>query len=365
MGYGGKPAAGCGRGLKMLVLGLTGQCNFACRYCYAKEHPQAVMTLDTAVKAVGLAAAGNGPFILQFSGGEPLLAFDVLRGTAGYVQRRGIPAVMQVQTNASLLSPDKIACLRQARVGIGISLDGRPAVNDALRRLPSGEGTCRRILQGVAQLAAQGVAAGITCVVTNDNAGELSGIVEMAYYLGNVRRIGFDLLRKQGRGLNLEEPGQERLTQGLWDALRTAERLRQSTGKPLLFSQLERVETLAQGRLDGFGHCHAMNGQAAFSDAQGNLYACASLAGNKTFWLGSVEEGIDPRRQQEVTALIQDSMTFCRQCRSFALCGGGCFARWYGAARRGKAYDPECLMKQVFIQWYREHRESPASNLLQ
>jgi arginine utilization regulatory protein len=35
--------------LKMLVLSLTGRCNFACKYCYAEAHPQDMMSLDTAV----------------------------------------------------------------------------------------------------------------------------------------------------------------------------------------------------------------------------------------------------------------------------------------------------------------------------
>lgn len=349
---------GCAKGLKMLVLSLTGQCNFACRYCYAHKHPREVMSRDTAVRAVQLAAAGGQPFVLQFSGGEPMLAFEVLRGTAEYVREHRIPAIMQVQTNASLLSPDKAVYLQEARVGIGISLDGRPDVNDGLRRFPSGEGTCRRILQGASQLAAQGVEIGITCVVTDDNAQQLAGAVEMAYYLGNVRRLGFDLLRAQGRGCGLKAPGREQLAQGLLAALRTAERLQRCTGKKLLFSQLERVEILANGKLEGFGHCHAMNGEAAFVDARGNLYACSSLVGDETFRLGDVKTGIDPGRQKAVIALIQGSMDFCRQCSCFSLCGGGCFSRWYGSGCQGKAYDVECALKQVFIQWYREHQNN-------
>ena len=42
--------------IKMLVLSLTGQCNFACRYCYASEHDRSMMSLETALAAVKLAA---------------------------------------------------------------------------------------------------------------------------------------------------------------------------------------------------------------------------------------------------------------------------------------------------------------------
>ena len=38
--------------IKMLVLSLTGQCNFACKYCYAAEHDGSMLKVDDAIKAV-------------------------------------------------------------------------------------------------------------------------------------------------------------------------------------------------------------------------------------------------------------------------------------------------------------------------
>lgn len=338
--------------LKMLVLSLTGQCNFACRYCYAHEHPQQAMSFDTAVKAVNLAAVSGKPFVLQFSGGEPLLAFAVMREVIQYVRQQRIPAIMQLQSNAALFTAEMVTFLRDHKVGIGISLDGRPDINDRLRQLPDGEGACRHILAGASQLAAQGVEVGITCVVSSENVDHLAGIVEMAYYLGNVRRIGFDLLRAQGRGNLLTPPTAQALTRGLQAALQTARDLEERTGKSLIISQIERVQTLAQGTMQGFAHCHSMNGEAAFVDAQGNIYACSSLVGDENFWLGHVEAGIDPTCQVRISKLIQDSMVFCNNCSFFRLCGGGCFARWYGSGCTDQAYDVECALKQVSVKWF-------------
>lgn len=341
----------------MLILGLTGQCNFACAYCYAYKHPQKQMSFETAAKAVDMAAEGGTPFVLQFSGGEPLLAFERMQEIAEYVRRKRAPAIIQVQTNASLLDREKAIYLRDAKVGVGISLDGRPDQNDALRRLPSGEGTSRLILRGAEALAAAGVETGITCVVTAGNVRHLSGIVEMAYYLGNVRKIGFDLLRAQGRGVGMEAAGDRELAEALQQVLATARRLEQHTGKKLVFSHMERVESLAGKSLTGFAHCHAMNGQAAFVDASGEIYACASLAGFPEFRLGNVSEGIDPAKQQAIGATIRQSMGFCPRCPSFSLCGGACFARWYGAGKTGTPYPPECALKNAFIREYRRQRQ--------
>ncbi len=342
----------------MLILGLTGQCNFACSYCYAHEHPQERMSLAIATKAIEMAAQSGKPFVLQFSGGEPLLAFDVMQEIIGYVHQKRIPAILQVQTNGSMMERDMAIYLRDAKVGVGVSLDGRPQQNDIHRRLPSGEGTSPLILRGIQVLAQAGVEIGITCVVTDRNVRQLSGIVEMAYYLGNVRKIGFDLLRAQGRGVGIKAADAQDLEEGLQQVLMTARRLEQQTGKKLVFSHTERVKSLECKSLTGFAHCHAMNGEAAFVDAKGEIYACASLAGASEFRLGTVKEDIDLFKQQKIGILIKESMEFCPVCPSFSLCGGACFARWYGANAAGMPYLPECMLKNVFIEDYKKRKEA-------
>ena len=51
--------------IKMLVLSLTGQCNFACKYCYAAEHDGSMLKVDDAIKAVNLAAGSGEKFVIQ------------------------------------------------------------------------------------------------------------------------------------------------------------------------------------------------------------------------------------------------------------------------------------------------------------
>ena len=99
--------------IKMLVLSLTGKCNFACRYCYAAEHERICMQKETALAALQLAPRDES-FILQFSGGEPLLNFEVLRAVVEQVEEEQLPAIMQIQTNASLLT-DEIALFLSIR----------------------------------------------------------------------------------------------------------------------------------------------------------------------------------------------------------------------------------------------------------
>ena len=335
--------------IKMLVLSLTGKCNFACRYCYAAEHDRSMMTETIALAAVKLAAVSGEQFVIQFSGGEPLLNFATLQAVVEYVQQEHLPAILQLQTNGSLLT-DKIAqYLYKNKVAIGVSLDGRPSVNDKLRLKKNGYGATGDILKGIDTLRRNNIACGVTCVVTSENVACLEGIVDFAYFLGNIRKIGFDILRAQGRGVLLKPPSPEAMQQAMVRVYKRIDELAPLTGYKIAIAQEERARILCKHCDLTFGHCSAMNGEAAFVDAKGDIYACSSLVGNSDFYIGNVVNGLEATLVEKTKNVIAQSMDFCRKCDVFAKCGGGCFARWYGFEDKA-AYGAECAMKRESIK---------------
>ena len=334
--------------IKNLVLSLTGQCNFACRYCYAAEHNKEMMSVETALAAVNLAVSSlpqGEKFIIQFSGGEPLLNFKVLHAVVSYVQKNEVPAILQLQTNGSLLTDPIAQYLFKNEVAIGVSLDGKPNINDKLRLTKGGKGATEQILQGLEVLKRNNIACGITCVVTADNVNELAGIVEMAYFLGNVRRIGFDLLRGQGRGSGLVAPTEEEMAKAMEQVYLRNKVLSKMVGYEIKIAQQERARLVCSEECREFGHCYAMNGEAAFVEASGKIYACSSLIGDEDFYIGNVFDGLDNALVEKVSAKISGSMHFCKDCSDFRQCGGGCFARWYGSGEL-LAYKSECALKR-------------------
>lgn len=335
--------------LRMLVLSLTGNCNLACRYCYASAQNPRTMTWETARRAIDITAAGGTPFILQFSGGEPLLAFPLLRRIADYICTNRIRARMALQTNGTLLTEEMADFLHHADIGIGISLDGRPDVHDVYRCYPDGRGSSMDVITGIQCLGRRGIAVGLTCVVTAENVGRLSGLIEMAYYLGNVRRIGFDLLRTQGRGTAVRPAREEEMAQAMTEVFVRNEHLGRLHGYRIAIAQEEQAGDLAERSDSGFSHCHAMNGAGAHVDAVGNIYACSSFVGDAHFLLGDVEHGIDVRRQEELAHEMQCAMAFCRACADFSACGGACYARRAGQEHPA-ASDVECALKRAAIK---------------
>ena len=320
--------------IKLLVLSLTGKCNFACRYCYAVEHDRSMMTENIALAAVRMAAASGEKFVIRFSGGEPLLNFAALQTVVEYVKEQNYPAILQLQTNGSLLT-DKIAqYLYQNKVAIDVSLDGRPTINNKLRVKRNGYGATGDILKGVEVLRRNNIACGLTCVVTSTNVGVLEGIIDFAYFLGNVRNISFNIMSTQGRGRLLAPPTAEEMRAAMQRVYARLDKLAQLEEYRITITQEDACSLCRHGDLK-LAHCYAMNGEAAFVDAKGDIYACSSLVGDNDFYIGNVFSGIEASLVEKTKSFIAQSMEFCRQCDDFKRCGGGCFARWYGCEENG------------------------------
>lgn len=344
------------RPIKMLVLSMTGQCNFACRYCYAAEHDKSLLSSELIRKAIQLVIENNtdadtkevSPFILQFSGGEPLLNWQGIEAAIEYVEMVKAPAQLQIQTNGALLTDEIAKYLYKHKIGIGISLDGRPKVNDKNRLCKDGTSATLATIKGIEVLKRNNIACGLTCVVTNDNVAQLDEIVEFAYFLGNIRKIGFDLLRQQGRGEPLTFPAPELLKESLDRVYKKNKIFAEAFGYIIGFTQREKCRQLQTSRTTNpFSHCSAMTREAIFVDAKGYIYSCASFIGNDEFFLGTVNTGIREELSYLINNRITKAMKFCNSCKLLEHCGGGCLARWYN--RNGFVkYTSECVLKTMF-----------------
>ena len=334
--------------IRNLILSLTGTCNYVCAYCYAAYHPEERMPVHTALEAVDMAGKSGQTFILQFTGGEPLLAFSTIRAVTEHVEANGYSAIIQLQTNASLMTEEIAGYVKQHKIAVGISLDGRPQVNDSLRKMKNGNSASEATIRGIRLLAAKKIPIGLTCVVTDANVRTLSGVVQMAYYLGNVRQIGFDLLRCQGRGIAQHPAKPQDVAMAVEQCYNLAQQLEIATGIHIRFSQLEKIRKIASGKACSFGQCYAMRGEEAYITSDGKIYACSSLVGNPAFLLGNVWDGMDPEKTKQVGGIVAGAMQVCKECPQLSVCGGGCFARWQG--RDGKA-EEECAMQQAFAKY--------------
>ena len=135
-----------------LILFPTEKCNFRCTYCYEDfelgRMPPAVVT---GIKNL-IDARSQDLKILHLSwfGGEPLIAYDIVRDISGHAKRlsdeRGFRSIVSITTNGYTLTEDRFVEL--ASLGtrkFQFSLDGEQAVHDRTRLRIDGAGTFAEI----------------------------------------------------------------------------------------------------------------------------------------------------------------------------------------------------------------------------
>lgn len=136
-------------------LHLTNSCNLACSYCYIHKSP-GEMTSKIGKLAIDkmLQSCANhniNEMNIKFAGGEPLLRFDLLQQLVDYSQqtRGDISVTYTILTNGILVTKQIADYLKQNHIGVGVSLDGMDAINDACRYDKNGGGSFNKIIKGI------------------------------------------------------------------------------------------------------------------------------------------------------------------------------------------------------------------------
>ncbi|NPV28082.1 MAG: radical SAM protein [Firmicutes bacterium] len=347
--------------IRCLILLVTRDCNLGCRYCYALGgEKKDYMTWETARRAVDYVAVRSRSFKIQFTGGEPLLHFPLVKKIIAYLENHPGSVTFQLQTNGTLIDRALARELKRLRIGLGVSLDGPPEVNDSLRPLPGGRGSTIAVIQGLQSLAAEGVRVGVTAVLTDESTRSLPRLVELASYLGNVHGISLDLLRPLGRGADsgVRAPDLDLLESRVRAALHRAEELAQLGGPRVRFREAERLRRQLLQEVTKEHYCYATTCQSMAVVPDGSVYPCASLSGLQEFFLGNIEDpNFSLARALEAKKWFRQRRGLpagCKGCPQSEFCGGGCLVRAYAhKGRVDRPYEGDCRLKKIFWEWVR------------
>ena len=138
--------------IKAMCLHVAHDCNMNCAYCFgdkgAFEGIRCLLSLETGKKAIDFLIQHSGSrrnLEIDFFGGEPLMNFDVVKELVKYGReiegRYGKNIRFTITTNGILLDDDKIAYINENMDNVILSIDGRPEVNDRMRKTVNGKGT--------------------------------------------------------------------------------------------------------------------------------------------------------------------------------------------------------------------------------
>ncbi len=154
-----------------ITLIVTERCTLRCRYCvytgsydYLRTHSSSDMNLETALRAVDYLVAqnelraranpGRKP-ALGFYGGEPLLAFDLIRKVVEYTERIGFRCSYNITTNGTMDDPEIVSYLVQKGFAIAVSFDGPPSEHNRNRVFPNGQGSFEKAFGFIKKVRAE------------------------------------------------------------------------------------------------------------------------------------------------------------------------------------------------------------------
>ncbi|MBI5413170.1 radical SAM protein [Candidatus Peregrinibacteria bacterium] len=318
-----------------LELIMSEACNFRCTYCIhfnnlgtsdRINNPKKFMLFEVAKEAIEqylkiLSEHGKRVAEINFGGGEPLLAWPVIKQVLEYCRATYSSEFkfrFSINTNASLITPEIAATLKEHRVEIASSLDGLRDGNDRVRLTKSGGGTFSQIVRGFDTLTQTGYPLdGIAVTITEKNFHELDeSIVDWAVArdMKNIR-IDIDVvgmveirieevvaklmrIRRYATARSIDVPG-------FWS--RPAENLNEST---------------LESRV---AFCGAVRGNSMCVGPSGNIYGC----GYSTTQLGNLSEiqsfhAPGTAYHRFVRDHLAGVMEMCKDCMIEGQCGGGC-----------------------------------------
>lgn len=175
---------------------LTNACNMRCRYCasgsFIKRGGVKTLPLEQILKAVDLFASCVNPQLCQktgdpapirevsFTGGEPLLHFDVLKKAVSRIKKKYKWLKITVFTNGTLLDAEKSGFFLENDVRLIVSLDGKKAVNDRHRRFQKGRSAFETVVANIKRLPRTQISAiHLMATFTSETVGSLIETVEL------------------------------------------------------------------------------------------------------------------------------------------------------------------------------------------
>lgn len=342
--------------LSHLTLSVTEQCNLRCRYCphscdlgWVRSHGSRRMSIETALSALDFFLPRSRAAEIRavsFYGGEPLLAFDVIKACVERIRKEGDASeiVVQVDTNATVLDEEMVEFLVREKIRLQISLDGPRAIHDRHRVHRDGQGSYDDVVRGIGMLldADPDVVERITYIATAAPPYDFPAVVEffdaLPFYVERgiaVRpSVRLNLADLHGQGIDRLGADEREAV----DYRRQYATMRERYQQQMIEGQHDQLSPALQGLFDEglikyfhrpTGPTPAKRTPGGFCTpgvrrlhvrANGEYQPCERVA--DALVIGDVERGIDRAAIGHLLeSIAKDNREKCKRCWATRLCG--------------------------------------------
>ena len=326
---------------------MTEDCNLNCRYCYAEESTKLKLMPDEVVAKLidELAALDEDEVKFIWHGGEPLMASLSFYENVLVQQKKTFKTERRfsniIQTNGTLLNEENISFLTDKHFGVGVSLDGPPAVQNANRPYFGGLPSFTDVWKGVTLLLEREVDFGVLAVVTQNSLCQVEQIFDF-FVQHNIKTFGFLpylsftsgslhplAVSADEYGLFLEKIFKK------WVELDDP-----NVNISNLYDCLDGLLGRTPYKCEASGGCL----RCFFAINQsGDVFPCSRFVGEDAFCYGNILDQtlntlLNNSKAQKTKEMRQTALTECLECQWFSACNGGCLH--YRYEKRGSILDP-------------------------
>lgn len=352
-----------GRGaiIKAMCLHVAHDCNMTCKYCFgdkgAFEGIRSLLSLETGKKAIDFLLNHSGSrrnLEIDFFGGEPLMNFEVVKALVDYGREKekayGKNIRFTITTNGLLLDEEKADYINANMDNVILSIDGRPEVNDNMRRTVNDKGTYDLITKNyqsfVEKRKGTYYVRGTFTRENLDFSEDVKHLVEKGFKNVSVEPVVADL----SLGYALQDEDKNRIFEE-YDKLTDLYLNYHEEGKNFEFFHFN--VDLNQGpciikRVSG---CGAGTEYVAVSP-EGDIYPCHQFVGNPQFLLGNLhDDHFENKLYDEFNKAHIYNKEKCNECWAKFYCSGGCHANAFnmnGDLR--KPYELGCELEKKRIE---------------
>lgn len=299
----------------------TMHCNFGCPYCFEGVHkvmPAMNKDVEDALVNYLKEQSKSKEIAINWFGGEPLLAFDVINSVCSRLEAAGVEFVSSMVTNGSLLTEKTARQLSPLHLThLQITLDGIAATHDRRRCYKNGKPSFADIMSNIRGLMSlTDISLAIQVGVDNTNPTAYEDVYEymqmefpdemqsgrIVIGCNNIQnRTGFDKSGVCMTDRQLFEKGAKAVADGKYKELMTS-----MPGKSL--------------------PCMYRCTNQPVIDPEGNVYRCLEHLGRKELSVGSIISGKVSFGRVAGMAFEGDPFDDeeCRRCAVLPVCGGGC-----------------------------------------
>lgn len=211
-----------------ITIFLTRRCNLRCKYCYASGG-EMNENIDLNFARVGIDFAFKSredPLKITFhGGGEPFLAFDLMKKILVYAKNKTDKVVATAVTNG-LLNEKMIDFVLNNFKNLMISYDGPPSIQDVHRPMINGRPSSLHVEKTIKMFDENGWIKniGIRSTISAFSENKMTDIVNYFYSYG-LKKVIFEPLFEVGRAKNtgIEEPNLKIFAENFLKALELAE----------------------------------------------------------------------------------------------------------------------------------------------